>query len=92
MPVTVTVKIPALPLLQLRVEVPEPVTLVGLRVQARPAGETAAVSETVPVKPLTGAIVIVEVPVAPAFTVTLFGDAVIVKSTGGVTTFVTVVE
>ena len=52
--------------------------LVGLRVQVRPAGETVEVSETVPVNPLTGATVMVEVAVAPARAVTLVGFAVTV--------------
>ena len=50
--------------------------LVGLREQVKPAGETEDVKATVPVNPLTGATVIVEVPVAPAKTVTLVGLAV----------------
>ncbi len=54
--------------------------LVGLRVHVKPAGETALVSATVPVNPLTGATVTVEVPATPALTVTLVGDAVTVKS------------
>jgi hypothetical protein len=54
--------------------------LVGLRVQVRPAGDTAEVSATVPVNALTGATVIVEVAVAPARAVTLVGAAVTVKS------------
>ncbi len=54
--------------------------LAGVNVQARPAGETDDVSATVPVKPLTGATVIVEVAAAPARTVTLVGLAVTVKS------------
>jgi hypothetical protein len=54
--------------------------LVGDRVQVKPAGETALVSATVPVNPLTGATVIVDVPAAPALTVTLVGDAETVKS------------
>jgi len=61
--------------------------LVGLRVQDKPAGATSLVSATVPVKPLTGATVIVEAPATPALTVTLVGDAVMVKS---VTVYVTV--
>jgi len=56
------------------------VMLVGLNVHVSPAGETDDVSATVPVKPFTGATVIVEVPATPAFTVTLVGDAVTVKS------------
>jgi hypothetical protein len=56
------------------------VILLGVRVQVRPAGETALVRATVPVNPLTGATVIVEVPATPALTVTLVGDAATVKS------------
>ena len=53
----------------------------GLREHVRPeAGETADVRITVPVKPLTGAIVAVEVPVAPALMLTVVGLAVTVKS------------
>jgi hypothetical protein len=54
--------------------------LVGLRVHVKPAGATELVSATVPMKPLTGETVIVEVPATPASTVTLVGDAVTVKS------------
>lgn len=54
--------------------------LVGLRVQVRPAGETADVSATVPVNPFSGATVIVDVAVAPARALTFVGLAVIVKS------------
>lgn len=55
-------------------------TLVGVRVQVKPvAGETDDVKVTVPVKPLTGVTVIVDVPAAPARTVTLVGLAVTVK-------------
>ncbi len=54
--------------------------LLGVRVQVRPAGETDEVSATVPVNPLTGATVIVEVPAIPPLTVTLVGDAATVKS------------
>lgn len=62
--------VPAAEALQLRVEVcgevPK-VTLVGVRVQVRPAGvEAEAVRATVPVKPLTAETVTVEVPDAPA--------------------------
>jgi len=56
------------------------VTLVGLSWQLRPVGETIRERFTVPVKPFTGAMVIVEVPVVPALTLTLVGTAVIVKS------------
>jgi hypothetical protein len=54
--------------------------LAGVRVQVRPAGETAEVRATVPVKPLTGATVIVEVAAVPATVVTAVGLAVTVKS------------
>ena len=54
--------------------------LVGDNVQVKPDGETDEVRATVPVKPFTGATVIVEVPVVPALALTLVGDAVTVKS------------
>ena len=53
----------------------------------RPAGETDEASATVPVNPLTGATVIVEVAAVPATVVTAVGLAVTVKS---VTMYVTV--
>ncbi len=61
--------------------------LVGLKVHVRPAGETDEVSATVPVNPLTGATVMVEVAATPDVVVTLVGLAVTVKS---VTVYVTV--
>jgi hypothetical protein len=79
-PTTVTMYVPAVPLHD-NVLVPEPVTLVGDRVQVRPvAGETVADSDTTPLNPCRPVIVIVEVPVWPARTVTLVGLADIVKS------------
>ena len=61
--------------------VPEPVTLVGVRVQVKPvAGETAAVRLTIPLKPCRPVTVIVDVPEAPARIVTVVGLAAIVKS------------
>ena len=54
--------------------------LVGLRVHVKPAGATELVSATVPVKPFTGATVIVEAPATPALTFTDVGDAATVKS------------
>ena len=66
--------------------------LVALRVHVNPAGVTAEVRVTVPVKPFTGATVIVEVPVAPERIVTLVGLAVTEKSFGAVTVTVTVAE
>jgi len=63
------------------VEVPEPpVILVDDSVQDRLVELVVTARVTVPVKPLTGATVIVEVPATPAFTVTLVALAVTVKS------------
>jgi len=54
--------------------------LAGVRVQVKPAGETAEVSATVPVNPLTGATVIVDVAAVPTVVVTAVGLAATVKS------------
>jgi hypothetical protein len=55
--------------------------LVGVRVQVNPVdGDMEEVSATVPVNPLTGATVIVEVAAVPAVVVTAVGAAVTVKS------------
>ena len=48
--------------------------------QVKPDGVTDEVRATVPVNPLTGATVIAEVPAVPALTLTLVGEAAIVKS------------
>ena len=58
---------------------PEPVTLVGLRVAVRP-DDGVAVRLTVPLNPLTAVTVMVDVPDAPTLTVMLVGLAAIVKS------------
>jgi len=58
------------------VALPEPVTLVGATEQE----VLLVVRLTTPAKPLTAVTVIDEVPAAPAFTVTVVGLAVIVKS------------
>lgn len=81
-PVTVTTKFVAVVDEQERVEVCDaPNTmLVGLRVHVSPAGETAEVRATVPVKPLTGATVIVDVAGVPVVAVTDVGLAVTEKS------------
>jgi hypothetical protein len=64
-----------------RVEVPDPVTLVGVRVHVRPvAGDTVAARLTVPLKPFRAVTVTVEVPEAPARIVTVVGLAAIAKS------------
>jgi hypothetical protein len=71
-------------------EVPELVTLVGVRVQVRPVvGDIVAVRSTTPLKPCRAATVMVEVPETPARTVTVVGVAAIVKSS---TVKVTVAE
>jgi len=49
-------------------------------VHVNPAGDTVDVSATVPVKPLSGATVIVEVAVPPELAAMLVGLAVTVKS------------
>jgi hypothetical protein len=60
-----------------RLLVPEPpLTLLGVKVHA----VLLLAKLTVPVNPLSGLIVIVELPAVPAFTVTLVGVALIVKS------------
>jgi hypothetical protein len=67
--------------------------LVELRLQVSPvAGDTEEVRATVPVNPLIGATVVVDVAVAPARTVWLVGLAVIEKSCGAFTVTVTVAE
>ena len=67
------------------VALPEPVTLVG----ATEHDVLLVVRLTTPAKLFTPVIVIVDVPALPAFTVTVVGDAAIVKSW---TTYVTVAE
>ena len=63
------------------VEVPEPpVMLAVLRVHVRLVELVVAASATVPVKPLTGLTVTVDVPATPDVVVTLAGLAVRVKS------------
>jgi len=54
--------------------------LVGVRVQVNPAGLTLDVRATVPVNPLTGATVMVEVAAVPALTATAVGLPVTEKS------------
>ena len=73
-----------------RVDVPEPVTLVGVRVQVSPVvGLMLDAMFTIPLKPLRAATLIVEVPATPALIVTVVGLAEIVKSW---TLYVTVVD
>ena len=57
------------------------VTLVGVSVHVNPVeGDDAEVRATVPVNPLTGAIVIVEVAEDPALALAPVGLAVMLKS------------
>lgn len=80
-PVTVTVYVPLAEGVHERVDAPEPVTLVGVKVHVRPDdGDTVAARLTTPEKPLTAVIVIVEVPATPTVVVTVVGLAAIVKS------------
>lgn len=81
-PVTVTVNVLAIPL-QERVVVPEVPRLIEdvENVQVNPDdGEVEFVKATIPVKPFTDVTLIVELPKAPANTVTLDGLAVTAKS------------
>ncbi len=67
--------------LQDRVDLPEPpVIVIGESVQTRFVELVVTERVTVPLKPFTGATVIVELPVSLEFTVTVVGLAVIVKS------------
>jgi hypothetical protein len=80
-PVAVTVKVPLAEELQDSVEVPDPVTLVGVREHMSPvAGEMLLVRLTTPPNPLRAAMVMVELLVPPTFIVLLVGFAAIVKS------------
>ncbi len=67
-------------MLTVSVEVPEPVTDVGLRDRPNPAGALTAVSDTVPLKPPSDVTWIELVPDDPWTTVRLVGLAVSVKS------------
>jgi hypothetical protein len=62
------------------VELPEVVTLAGVSAHA----VLLLARLTVPVNPLSGVIVMVEVPAAPTLTGTVVGLAAIVKSTAAV--------
>ncbi len=75
-PVTPTWSVPADVIVHERVELPEPVTLVGLRLQK----VLLVVRLTIPVKPLTAVITMLEVAAAFTFTLTTEGLTVIVKS------------
>ena len=76
MPVTPTWKVPTEVKVHERVELPEPVTLVGDNEHE----VLLVVNATTPANPLTGLTVTVEVPADPTLTVTEVGAAVIAKS------------
>lgn len=76
MPVTVTWTVPAAAKVQESVELPEPVTLVGVRVHA----VLLLARLTTPANPLRAVTAIVELAAVPALTVTLVGLAAMVKS------------
>jgi hypothetical protein len=75
-PVTLTWSVEAELKVQDSVALPDPVRLVGETVHE----VLFVIRLTVPVKPLTGATVIVEVPAVPTFMVTAVGLAVMAKS------------
>ena len=77
---TVTVNAATVEPVQFRVEVPDPVTLVGVSVQVRPAGEMVDVRATTPLNPFTADTVTVDVPEPPAMKLIVVGLAAIVKS------------
>jgi hypothetical protein len=58
-------------------------TELELSVALTPAGAPLTLSATAPLKPLTTPTLIVELPLAPAFTVSEAGDADTLKSGGG---------
>ena len=63
------------------------VMMLGVRVHDKPVGETADINDTVPVKPLIGDTVTVELAIVPTVVVMLAGLAETEKS---VTVYVTV--
>ncbi len=65
--------------------------LAGFKLQESPVGEDEKDRATVPVNPLSGDVVIVDVPVDPAVRVAALGVAAIVKS-GPATLYDTVAE
>jgi len=76
--VTVTVPVAAVPL-AVKVSVLEAVAGLGLKPAVTPLGKPDAASVTLPLKPFSGVMVIVLVPLLPCVMVTLFGDALRLK-------------
>lgn len=92
-PVTVMVAVPVVAVvLALSVKVLVPVVLVGLNAAVTPLGRLEADKVTLPLKPLSGFMVMALEPLPPCVTVKLFGDAESVKFGGGLTVRESVVE
>ena len=84
----VTVDVPVIAvLLAASVSVLLPVVLVGLNVAVTPLGRPEADRETLPVKPLSAATVMVLVPLAPCVMVRLLGNAERLKFGAGAGAF-----
>ena len=66
-----------------RVEEPEPLTEVGLKLALTPVGKPLTLKETTPVNPLDGVTVVVYDVPAPAVTVCEAGDPAMEKSAAG---------
>jgi hypothetical protein len=82
-PVTVSVNVPvaALPVVDaVNVDVPEPVTLVGLKLPLPPEPNPPTERFTVPANPFVAVIVVVYVALPPCTTVAEDGETAIVKS------------
>jgi hypothetical protein len=69
------------------VELPEPLTEVGLKMALAPDGRPDVPNVTMPLKPFCGVTVIVLVPLVPWVTVTLLGDAERLKFGWGAAAF-----
>ncbi len=80
MPVIVTVNVPSVEPVQFRVEVPDPVTLVGVRVQVTSTGDTIGVRDTTPLNPFAAVTVAVEEAAPLCEKLMLLGLALMVKS------------
>ena len=85
MPVIVTVDVPVVAVpLAAKVNLLEPVVLLGLNDAVTPAGRPEALSATLPAKPFCGLIVIVSVVLAPWVTLAEAGEALMPKSAAAV--------
>lgn len=92
-PVTAMVTVPVLAVLPaVSAKVLVPVALAGLNEAVTPLGRPEADNATLPLKPLSGFIVMALDPLDPCVMVKLLGDAESVKFGGGFTTRESVVE